>query len=95
MDYHGTLEAYAAAKAMLFQFASLKVAIINLDDEYAVVHVASGAQNPAQPKILTYSTQQAADYQVQQIEYSLNGVRFQLKNCYGRICGAKSVARTF
>ncbi len=79
LDYHGTLEAYAAAKAMLFQFASLKVAIVNLDDEYAGIMLQAAQQNPAQPKILTYSTQQAADYQVQQIEYSLNGVRFHLQ----------------
>lgn len=79
LDYHGTLEAYAAAKAMLFQFASLKVAIINLDDEYAEIMLQAAQHNPAQPKILTYSTQQAADYQVQQIEYSLNGVRFHLQ----------------
>lgn len=79
LDYHGTLEAYAAAKAMLFQFASLKVAIINLDDEYAGIMLQAAQLNPAQPKILTYSTQQTADYQAQQIEYSLHGVRFHLQ----------------
>ena len=29
LDYHGTLEAYAEAKALLFKFESLKVAVIN------------------------------------------------------------------
>jgi UDP-N-acetylmuramoyl-L-alanyl-D-glutamate--2,6-diaminopimelate ligase len=32
LDYHGTLEAYAEAKALLFKFATLKAVVINLDD---------------------------------------------------------------
>ena len=33
LDYHGTLENYAAAKARLFQIDSVKSAVINADDE--------------------------------------------------------------
>lgn len=78
LDYHGTLEAYAEAKSRLFQFESLKVAIINIDDAHAQVMLDAARNNPAQPKILTYSTTQAADYQVQEIQYSLNGAHFKL-----------------
>ena len=78
LDYHGTLEAYASAKSLLFKFESLKVAIINIDDEYASIMVEAAKTNPAQPKILTYSTKQQADYQVKDIEFSLNGVSFKL-----------------
>ena len=78
LDYHGTLDAYAEAKAQLFAFSSLKVAIINLDDDYAATMIAAAQHNPAQPKILTYSTTQAADYQVKDIAYSLNGASFSL-----------------
>lgn len=78
LDYHGTLEAYAEAKSGLFKFASLKVAIINIDDEYASIMLHAAKNNPAQPKILTYSTTQTADYQVQDIQYSLNGAQFKL-----------------
>jgi UDP-N-acetylmuramoyl-L-alanyl-D-glutamate--2,6-diaminopimelate ligase len=54
LDYHGTLEAYAEAKGALFQFTTLKVAVINLDD--ACKRDAEAAKNnPSQPKILTYS----------------------------------------
>ncbi|MGN0858570.1 MAG: UDP-N-acetylmuramoyl-L-alanyl-D-glutamate--2,6-diaminopimelate ligase [Stenotrophomonas sp.] len=35
LDYHGTMEAYGAAKARLFQRAGLKAAVVNLDDAYA------------------------------------------------------------
>ncbi|WP_180156733.1 UDP-N-acetylmuramoyl-L-alanyl-D-glutamate--2,6-diaminopimelate ligase [Acinetobacter sp. YH12045] len=79
LDYHKTLEAYAEAKSRLFQFPSLKVAVINLDDEHAEVMLNAARQNPAQPKILTYSTRQAADYQVTDIQFSLTGAQFKLR----------------
>lgn len=78
LDYHGTLEAYAEAKSRLFKFSSLKVAIINIDDEHAQVMIDAAQSNPAQPKILTYSTTQTADYRVENIQYSLNGACFKL-----------------
>ena len=36
LDYHETMDAYKKAKAKLFTFRSLKKAVINKDDEYAV-----------------------------------------------------------
>lgn len=83
LDYHGTLEAYAEAKSRLFQFESLKVAIINMDDEFASVMLAAAQANPSQPKILGYSTQHAADYQVRDIAYSLDGAEFTLSSAQG------------
>ena len=78
LDYHGTLEAYAEAKSRLFKFESLEVAIINIDDEHANVMLNAAQANPAKPKILTYSTTKSADYQVKDIQYSLNGANFKL-----------------
>ncbi|MGE8538945.1 MAG: UDP-N-acetylmuramoyl-L-alanyl-D-glutamate--2,6-diaminopimelate ligase [Acinetobacter sp.] len=83
LDYHGTLEAYAEAKSALFKFESLKVAIINIDDEHASVMLEAAKNNPAQPQILTYSTTQAADYQVQDIQYSISGAEFKLLTAQG------------
>jgi UDP-N-acetylmuramoyl-L-alanyl-D-glutamate--2,6-diaminopimelate ligase len=83
LDYHGTLEAYAQAKAELFAFESLKVAIINIDDEHAPIMLEAAKNNAAQPKILTYSTTQLADYQVKDIEYSLSGATFTLVTAHG------------
>ena len=85
LDYHKTLEAYAEAKSGLFQFESLKVAIINIDDAHAHVMLDAAKNNPSQPQILTYSTTQVADYQVQDIRYSLSGASFKLltaKGCF-------------
>ena len=79
LDYHGTLQAYAEAKSGLFRFESLKVAVINIDDEHAQIMLDAAQTNPAQPKILTYSTKQKADYQVQDIQYSISGATFKLK----------------
>ncbi len=36
LDYHGTMEAYGAAKARLFAFPDLKFRVINLDDPFGV-----------------------------------------------------------
>lgn len=36
LDYHGSMEAYAAAKARLFHWPALKYAVLNLDDAYGV-----------------------------------------------------------
>jgi len=36
LDFHGSMEAYAAAKAKLFEFASLRHAVLNLDDVVGV-----------------------------------------------------------
>lgn len=34
LDYHGTMDAYAAAKARMFDLSGLRAAVINLDDEF-------------------------------------------------------------
>ena len=37
LDYHGTMEAYAAAKARMFELPGLEQAVINLDDGFGLV----------------------------------------------------------
>jgi UDP-N-acetylmuramoyl-L-alanyl-D-glutamate--2,6-diaminopimelate ligase len=44
LDYHGSMEAYAAAKAKLFEWDSLKHAVVNLDDVVGVRLARSVAQ---------------------------------------------------
>ena len=36
LDYHGSMQAYAASKARLFHWAGLKYAVLNLDDVFSV-----------------------------------------------------------
>lgn len=79
LDYHGTLEAYAEAKALLFKFTTLKAVVINLDDAHAHLMLNAAKANPAQPKILTYSlTQTTADYYIADLQYRLSGASFTL-----------------
>lgn len=85
LDYHGTLEAYAEAKALLFKFTTLKAVVINLDDAHAYLMIDAAKANPAQPKILTYSlTQTTADYYIADLQYRLSGASFTLTSPTGR-----------
>lgn len=80
LDYHGTLENYAAAKQKLFESADLQVAIINLDDPHAPRMVA--AAKPA--NVLTYSLLHfAADIYASEMHYSTQGVEFRLVTPWG------------
>ena len=53
LDYHGTFEAYAAAKAKLFAMPSLKTRVLNLDDSMG--RQLAEADGPG--NVLTYSMQ--------------------------------------
>lgn len=84
LDYHKTLEAYAEAKARLFAFPTLKVAVINLDDDYAHIMLEQAQQNPSKPQIVTYSlTDSQADFHVSQLSFSLEGAIFNLHTPQG------------
>lgn len=56
LDYHGTMDAYGQAKALLFKRPELKFAVINGDDDYAQALI---AQSTVQP--MTYSQSNGAD----------------------------------
>lgn len=72
LDYHGTLEAYAAAKQRLFQRSEAEVAILNLDDPL----IAGWLEQSIAPVRLTYSLFQAdADLSVQQVSYTPTGIQ--------------------
>ena len=50
LDYHADLDAYGAAKRRLFEFPSLRCAVINIDDEFGY----GLARSLAQVDVLTY-----------------------------------------
>ncbi|MFZ6750401.1 UDP-N-acetylmuramoyl-L-alanyl-D-glutamate--2,6-diaminopimelate ligase [Undibacterium sp. Ren11W] len=60
LDYHGDMDAYAAAKQILFDWPKLKTAIVNLDDDYGLQLLekmkrkAAASESP-QPSLLAYS----------------------------------------
>jgi len=61
LDYHGTMEAYEAAKVKLFDWPGLKTAVINIDDPAGlrlVGHIQS--RKGAKPVIIGYTLRDAA-----------------------------------
>lgn len=90
LDYHGTMEAYGAAKAELFRMPGLKVAIVNGDDTFAQRVI---QQLPESVAVYCYSTRRsgaAASRQnpvnvwVDQLNFHDHGVNAQLHTPWGK-----------
>lgn len=74
LDYHHTMEAYAAAKLKLFtEFAATRL-IINADDEWG----ASWLQQLPAEQLVSYGIREAADWFGQDIRLTANGIDFSL-----------------
>ncbi len=58
LDYHGSMEAYGAAKAKLFAWPQLKCRVINLDDAFGRQLAAEGAES----RLIGYSLENADAY---------------------------------
>ncbi|MEW9679802.1 UDP-N-acetylmuramoyl-L-alanyl-D-glutamate--2,6-diaminopimelate ligase [Pseudomonas sp. TE50-2] len=56
LDYHGSMEAYEAAKAKLFAWPSLRARVVNLDDDFG----RRLADAPATSRLISYSLQDSA-----------------------------------
>lgn len=72
LDYHGSMEAYEAAKARLFAWPNLQCRVVNLDDDFgrrlAMVH--------AESRLISYSLQDpAATLFCKQASFDDDGVR--------------------
>lgn len=74
LDYHNTLENYADAKKILFDsLLPSSFAIINIDDIWAAKMIES-----TKAKIITYGIENRADFNAKNIQFSLNGLKFDL-----------------
>jgi UDP-N-acetylmuramoyl-L-alanyl-D-glutamate--2,6-diaminopimelate ligase len=83
LDYHGSMEAYFAAKRKLFDGSMGKVpetAVINLDDPRARDLIAA-----SQSKVLTYGLQPKADVTTDGYASSFGGTRFTAQTPIGQI----------
>ncbi|MBC7726739.1 MAG: UDP-N-acetylmuramoyl-L-alanyl-D-glutamate--2,6-diaminopimelate ligase [Microbacteriaceae bacterium] len=74
LDYHGSMEAYWQAKAELFAWPGLHSAVLNLDDARGL-DLLQDLQGGALD-IWTFSCQQPARLQAQDIGYGAEGLRF-------------------
>jgi UDP-N-acetylmuramoyl-L-alanyl-D-glutamate--2,6-diaminopimelate ligase len=76
LDFHGTMEAYYAAKRRLFDEPGL--AVVNVDDEY-------GRRIAAEVDVQTFGIEHDADYRAREIEFDFRGSRFTLDTPDGTI----------
>jgi UDP-N-acetylmuramoyl-L-alanyl-D-glutamate--2,6-diaminopimelate ligase len=77
LDFHGTMEAYFAAKQMLFDGAGgppPPFAILNRDDEYG-----RRLKLPAGTNVLWYGLGQEPDLRARHISSGLNGLKFDVQ----------------
>ncbi|WP_299008139.1 UDP-N-acetylmuramoyl-L-alanyl-D-glutamate--2,6-diaminopimelate ligase [uncultured Shewanella sp.] len=81
LDYHGSMDEYGAAKKRLFQFPSVKTAVINQDDELGQAWLASLAQdNGKHLNLLGFSANgnESASVYAKDITFSALGVNATL-----------------
>lgn len=82
LDYHGTMDAYGAAKARLFAWSDLQIAVINRDDEFGRKLL---AQSNAK-QLVDYSlSDKGATVYVEPLSSSIGGTRARLFSPWGDI----------
>lgn len=79
-DYHGTTEAYFAAKARLFQDLPAVWHILNLDDAYG-----QRLLDMSRARLLTYGLEGEATCKPSAVHHGLDGIRFTLSTTKGQL----------
>ncbi|MBX8592249.1 UDP-N-acetylmuramoyl-L-alanyl-D-glutamate--2,6-diaminopimelate ligase [Pseudomonas cichorii] len=80
LDYHGTMEAYGAAKAKLFAWPDLRCRVINLDDGFG----RELAEVEHESRLITYSLQdKSASLYCRDAKFDDDGVRATLVTAHG------------
>ncbi|NNU44057.1 UDP-N-acetylmuramoyl-L-alanyl-D-glutamate--2,6-diaminopimelate ligase [Ramlibacter montanisoli] len=74
LDYHGSMEAYWAAKEELFRWPGLEAAVLNVDDEKGATLEAM--LQPVPVDVWTYSCERDARLRALDIGYTDEGLRF-------------------
>jgi UDP-N-acetylmuramyl-tripeptide synthetase len=76
LDYHGSMEAYGAAKAKLFAWPGLQAAVLNVDDAFGA-RLARDLQASA-VSVTTYSSRGAASLRAANVAYRDGGLSFEV-----------------
>ncbi|MHC4884919.1 MAG: UDP-N-acetylmuramoyl-L-alanyl-D-glutamate--2,6-diaminopimelate ligase [Planctomycetota bacterium] len=90
LDYHGDMEAYAQAKARLFQGELTDWCILNQDDPYER-HMADGAAG----RIFRYGMCEGTDLRGEILEMSLEGTKFRIHSKDGVVNGSTYLIGVF
>ncbi|MBN2689900.1 MAG: UDP-N-acetylmuramoyl-L-alanyl-D-glutamate--2,6-diaminopimelate ligase [Gammaproteobacteria bacterium] len=82
LDYHGTMEEYAASKELLLQMEGIKYAAINIDDE---VGVGFAKKYKNKLKVITFSLHDKnADVYASNVVLSASGISATINSPWGR-----------
>ncbi len=85
LDYHGDMQAYAAAKKKLFAWDGLKVAVLNRDDAFGL-EVAQELKAQGK-RVMTYGLEKAiandTDISVKSLELTEQGMRLEVQTPFG------------
>ncbi|MER3546691.1 MAG: UDP-N-acetylmuramoyl-L-alanyl-D-glutamate--2,6-diaminopimelate ligase, partial [Rhodanobacteraceae bacterium] len=82
LDYHGTMAAYAAAKAKLFVWPTLRAAVINVDDAFGRQ---LATRLPAHVQKLRYAIESAAaEIRAREVQTHADGIDFILHTPRGK-----------
>jgi UDP-N-acetylmuramoyl-L-alanyl-D-glutamate--2,6-diaminopimelate ligase len=82
LDYHGSMEAYGAAKAKLFAWPGLQAAVINIDDAFGR-ELATRLPASVTPLRLSMADDPDAEIAASAIITSTEGLTFQLRTPWG------------
>lgn len=77
LDYHGTMQAYAEAKARLFDWPGLRAAVLNLDDAFGAAQ--AERLRRGELDLWTYSLARDARLRADTIRYVDGGLAFTLR----------------
>ena len=80
LDYHGTMDAYGAAKARLFAWPGLSACVVNVADPFGVRLAAAVRERGA--RLLTYGTP-AADLVATNVEHEPEGIALRVATPWG------------
>ncbi|MEO8735311.1 MAG: UDP-N-acetylmuramoyl-L-alanyl-D-glutamate--2,6-diaminopimelate ligase [Edaphobacter sp.] len=83
LDYHGTMEAYFASKARLFEGVGApppRVSVINADDEYGERLI-----RRAQSQVLRYGMEGKGEFCAEEVQVLAGGMRFRMATPVGAV----------
>jgi UDP-N-acetylmuramoyl-L-alanyl-D-glutamate--2,6-diaminopimelate ligase len=80
LDYHGSMQAYAEAKARLFTWPDLANAVVNIDDRFGRELVSR--INPARTRVLSYGLGQG-DIAGHDVKLSVDGLSLDIRTPWG------------
>ncbi len=79
LDYHGTMQAYWAAKRRLFDWPGLQAAVVNIDDDHGALLAQDLGEASAHIDLWTVSMLKPARLQACDVSSTAQGLRFSVR----------------